>query len=47
MENQLEGLLSTQGEVDSDQLRFLGNRPPITPLSHNFALSEKLVSMLT
>ena len=25
-----------------DQFRFLGNWPPTPPLSHNFALNEKL-----
>ena len=30
-----------------DQLRFLGNWPPTPPLSHDFALNETLVLMLT
>ena len=34
------------GEDKLDQCRFQGNYPPIPPLSHHFALSEKKVLML-
>ena len=34
-------------EIKTNQFRFLGNCPPIPPLTQHFALSEKLVLMLT